>query len=249
MHTRMLIEALLNSPPSLLLVAFLSNPGISVFKVCLAFTSTMLLAGIGTSVCLHRYFSHCAFETSRPMTFVLAVIGSLANQKGCLWWASNHVKHHKYCDRPGDPHSQIQDGFWFAFVGWMLVSYKTDFEYVPKRVLTPESLFLNRFHWLPKTILIAWLCRGLGYEWAFWGYILPALVSVVGVMSFNITNHPKALTNRETMCNAMDGIDVFRLGESRHKHHHRHPNLARRPGMDLPYHLVLRPLYWAGVIW
>lgn len=35
------------------------------------------------------------------------------------------------------------------------------------------------------------------------------------------------------------------LGEDKHKHHHIHPTLARRPGPDLPYHLFLRPLFWA----
>jgi fatty-acid desaturase len=103
------------------LTIFLPNPGISIFKLCLAYVTFMSYLGIGMSVCLHRYFSHQAFKTSRSMTFLLAVIGSLANQKGCLWWAANHRKHHKYCDQPGDPHSQTQDGYWFGFVGWSFV--------------------------------------------------------------------------------------------------------------------------------
>ena len=112
----------------------------------------IFVGSIGMSVCLHRYFSHRAFETSRPMTLLLAIIGSLAYQKGCLWWAGTHRKHHMYCDQPGDPHSQIQDGFWFAFIGWTFVYHETEFKYVPKQFITPELLFLNRFHWLPKTI-------------------------------------------------------------------------------------------------
>jgi stearoyl-CoA desaturase (delta-9 desaturase) len=188
------------------------------------------------------------------MTFLLAIIGSLANQKGCLWWAAHHIKHHKYCDRPGDPHSQIQDGFWFAFLGWTFVYHETDFKYVPKQFLTPELLFLNRFHWLPKTILIATTWYGLGYEWAFWGYILPAFGCTFGSLKFNMKNHPMIRADPEKQCNSAD--DVFSLsqtahliGEDKHDHHHAHPTMARRPGIDLPYHIFLRPLFWAGIIW
>lgn len=233
---------------------FLPNPGISIFKVFLAYVSFMFFQGIGSSVCLHRYFSHQAFKTSRPMTFLLAIIGSLANQKGCLWWAAHHIKHHKYCDRPGDPHSQIQDGFWFAFIGWTFVYHETEFKYVPKQFLISELLFLNRYHWLPKTVLIAATWYGLGYEWAFWGYILPAFLCPIGTLKFNIKNHPMIRVNPEKTCNAADGMFTLSLtpiliGESEHDHHHAHPTLARHPGPDLPYHIFLRPLFWMVIIW
>jgi stearoyl-CoA desaturase (delta-9 desaturase) len=236
------------------LTIFLPNPGISIFKLCLAYVTFMSYLGIGMSVCLHRYFSHQAFKTSRSMTFLLAVIGSLANQKGCLWWAANHRKHHKYCDQPGDPHSQTQDGYWFGFVGWSFVYHETELAYVPNQFLTPELLFLNQFHWLPKTILIASLWCGLGYEWAFWGYILPAFLCTFGSLKFNIKNHPMVRINPEKICNSVDDVFslsqiAYLLGEHKHDHHHQYPTLARRPGPDLPYHLFLRPLFWTGLIW
>jgi len=256
--THFITEALGHGIALLPFTIFLPNPGISIFKLFLAYGSFMFFEGVGMSVCLHRYFSHKAFKTSRPMTLLLAIIGSLANQKGCLWWAAHHVKHHKYCDRPGDPHSQIQDGFLFAFIGWVFVYHETEFKYVPKQFLTPELLFLNRFHWLPKTILITTMWYGLGYEWAFWGYILPAFMCVIGSLKFNIKNHPKlhpmVRINPEKKCNSSDAVFSLSrtanlLGESNHDHHHAHPTLARRPGTDLPYHMFLRPLFWAGIIW
>src|SRR6185369_18091114 len=36
----------------------------------------------------HRYFSHRSFKTSRVFQFVLALLGTLAVQKGPLWWAA-----------------------------------------------------------------------------------------------------------------------------------------------------------------
>jgi fatty-acid desaturase len=53
----------------------------------------LLYIGIPMSVCLHRYFSHKAFETSRPVQFVLGVIACLAYQGGPLWWAMKVSEH------------------------------------------------------------------------------------------------------------------------------------------------------------
>ncbi|MEF9979426.1 MAG: acyl-CoA desaturase, partial [Thermomonas sp.] len=41
----------------------------------------------------HRYFSHRAFRTSRPVQFAFAVLGAASVQRGPLWWAAHH-RHH-----------------------------------------------------------------------------------------------------------------------------------------------------------
>ena len=38
-------------------------------------------------------------------------------------------------------------------------------------------------------------------------------------------------------------------GGKQRQHHHDHAALARRPGVDLPYHLMVRPLHAMGLIW
>ena len=53
----------------------------------------------------HRYFSHRSFKTNRFWQFVFAVIGASSAQRGPLWWASHHRKHHKYADTENDLHS------------------------------------------------------------------------------------------------------------------------------------------------
>ena len=66
----------------------------------------------------HRYFSHKAFKTSRAFQFVLAILGVAAVQKGPLWWAAGHRRHHRYSDQEGDLHSP-REGFWHAHQGWI----------------------------------------------------------------------------------------------------------------------------------
>jgi stearoyl-CoA desaturase (delta-9 desaturase) len=61
----------------------------------------------------HRYFAHRSFKTNRFWQFVFAVIGASAAQRGPLWWASHHRKHHKYADGVNDLHSP-NNGFWWS---------------------------------------------------------------------------------------------------------------------------------------
>ncbi|MBY0398727.1 acyl-CoA desaturase, partial [Myxococcota bacterium] len=72
----------------------------------------------GITAGYHRYFSHRAFKTSRAFQFVLALLGCAATQKGPLWWASHHRRHHAFSDQPGDTHSP-REGFWWAHQGWI----------------------------------------------------------------------------------------------------------------------------------
>ena len=71
------------------------------------------------STLLHRYFSHRAFAASRPLNFVLALVAVAAGQRGPLWWASTHRRHHQLCDRDGDPHSPAAVPSEHALLPWL----------------------------------------------------------------------------------------------------------------------------------
>ena len=59
----------------------------------------------------HRYFSHRAFSTGRIFQFVLAFLAQTSAQRGILWWAAKHRRHHRYSDTEDDVHSPVQSGF------------------------------------------------------------------------------------------------------------------------------------------
>src|SRR5436305_4538120 len=46
----------------------------------------------------HRYFSHRSYEMGRVPQFLLGLFGTLAMQKGPLWWAAHHRWHHQHGD-------------------------------------------------------------------------------------------------------------------------------------------------------
>jgi len=67
----------------------------------------------------HRHFSHRSFQAATPVRHLLAALGSMAFQGTVLWWVGVHRTHHRYSDRPDDPHSPLK-GFWRAHMGWIL---------------------------------------------------------------------------------------------------------------------------------
>lgn len=81
---------------------------------------------------------------------------------------------------------------------------------------------------------------------------------------FNLANHPVSAPTVDKSSDVILAIDfpnvLFRgihsflwiaalVGESSHRHHHNNSSHAKRPGVDLPYHLFVRPLQAAGLVW
>ena len=64
-----------------------------------------LLAIGGVELGYHRLFAHGSYKANRGVKIALAVCGSFAFQGPVIWWAAVHRKHHRYSDRPSDPHS------------------------------------------------------------------------------------------------------------------------------------------------
>ncbi len=93
------------------------------------FAVMYLLTGIGVTVGYHRHLTHRAFETSRPMRYVLAGLGSMALEGPAIIWVSDHRKHHAFADEEGDPHSPhvghgeglrgALHGLFHAHMGWL----------------------------------------------------------------------------------------------------------------------------------
>lgn len=78
--------------------------GISVVDVALLAVMYVVTI-IGETVGYHRHFAHRAFDTSKTMRAILAILGSMTAQGPIVFWVAVHRRHHAYSDREGDPHS------------------------------------------------------------------------------------------------------------------------------------------------
>jgi stearoyl-CoA desaturase (delta-9 desaturase) len=203
----------------------------------------------------HRYFAHRTYKTSRAVQFVLAVLGCTSVQKGPLWWAAGHRRHHQYSDQPGDMHSP-QEGFWHSHQGWIFDGRwdDTEIERVPDLARYPELLWLNRWHIVPAALL-ALLCFFIGgWSGLVWGFAISTVALLHVTYSINSLAHvwgsrryPTSDTSRN---NAL--LALLTMGEGWHNNHH-HYQASTRQGffwweIDLTYY-VLRGLAALGLVW
>jgi stearoyl-CoA desaturase (Delta-9 desaturase) len=97
----------------------------------LAIAAVMYLAtAIGITVGFHRLLTHRSFQTSKPIEYGFAVLGSMAVQGPTIAWVADHRKHHAHTDEEGDPHSPhvspdggvrgVFAGLWHAHTGWLM---------------------------------------------------------------------------------------------------------------------------------
>ncbi len=126
-----LVRAVVTTAPvaAVVLAGWLAWGGTLHWHDLVVLAITYLLCGMGITVGYHRLFTHRSFKTSRPVRAILAVLGSMAIEGPVLEWASTHRKHHRFSDRPGDPHSPHVDqapgwrgainGLVHAHLGWI----------------------------------------------------------------------------------------------------------------------------------
>jgi stearoyl-CoA desaturase (Delta-9 desaturase) len=225
--------------------------------VLLAVASYFIRMVVVTAV-YHRYFSHRAFKTSRPMQFLLAIAAQTAGQKGVIWWASHHRFHHKHSDTPSDVHSAKLRGFFYSHVGWILKDDWNDADttLVKDLIKYPELRFLD---WsgisiLPIALLgLAFLLIG-GAHTFVWGFLVSSVLLWHGSFSINSLSH---LFGRRRYATSDDSrnnwwLAIITTGEGWHNNHHHYPSSANQGfrwwEVDLTYY-VLWLLARVGIIW
>jgi stearoyl-CoA desaturase (delta-9 desaturase) len=201
----------------------------------------------------HRYFSHRAFRLGRVPQFLLAFGGLTAAQKGPLWWAAQHRRHHRHADTVEDVHSP-KDGFWWSHIGWVLSGqYGADLGRVRDFAAYPELRFLDRNDWIgPWTLGVAcWLWGGwsalvVGFFWST--ILLSHATFTVNSLAHRIGR--RRFATPDTSRNSWI-VALITGGEGWHNNHH-HYQAAARQGFTWweldPTYYVLVVLSWLGIV-
>ena len=185
---------------------------------------------IGVGVCMHRYFAHNAFRTSRAFQFVLALFAA-ATFGNAVRFAGKHRLHHLHADRADDPHTPLH-GFWSAWFGSHLDSRYTESEIlamVPNLTRYPELMWLYR-NWRVPGLLLCLLALLIGgVSGMAIGVVLGATLLLHQSSAVNYLCHKYGrrrfdIDDRSTN-NALVSLLVF--GEGWHNNHHRYPVSAR----------------------
>ena len=217
--------------------------------------ATFWLRLFGVTAGYHRYLSHRAFKTSRAFQFVLALLGTSATQKGPLWWAGGHRRHHRYSDQDGDMHSPRR-GLYYAHQGWILSDewQETELDRIRDFAKFPELVWLNRWHFVPPLALAA-LCFALGgMSYVVWGYVVSTVALWHATYSINSLAHVWGSRRYATTDTSRNNfwLALLTLGEGWHNNHHHYMTSARQGfywwEIDITYY-ALRALAALGVIW
>jgi stearoyl-CoA desaturase (delta-9 desaturase) len=220
-----------------------------------------VLTGLGVTVGYHRLLTHRSFQTSRPVLYAFAILGSMSVQGPVLSWVADHRKHHAHTDEEGDPHSPhlagrgfagAIKGLWHSHVGW-LFSLKDRAEperYARDWLEDPGMRLINR-------LFFVWLLLGIAIPFAI-GLGMGGAVRIFFLhhVTFSI-NSVCHFFGRRSFATEDESRNVFWLaplsfGESWHNNHHAFPRSAfhglRWTQVD-PGGIVIRLLERTGLAW
>jgi stearoyl-CoA desaturase (Delta-9 desaturase) len=228
-----------------------------------------LVRMFGITAGYHRYFSHRTFRTSRWFQFLLALLGLSAGQKGPLWWASHHRRHHLHSDTENDIHSVKQHGFWHAHVGWILSSglEKVDYSNVKDLQKFPELVWLDKYYYVGPLLLVfilvivGLIAQALNPQTPLtpaalivWGFFVSTTLLYHGTFFINSLCHMIGNQRFNTGDESRNSflMAIVCLGEGWHNNHHFYP-ASERQGFYWweidPTHWVLKVLSWFGLVW
>lgn len=92
----------------------------ALFAYCLLL---YCIGGVSASVTYHRILAHRIATLQPLLRKVLLVLALPVGPP--IQWVGAHRQHHRFADKPGDPHSPLVDGFWYAHCGWYIGSKNT----------------------------------------------------------------------------------------------------------------------------
>ena len=234
------------------LLAFVTDVGALEIGLCLGLFWVRLF---GITGAYHRYFSHKTFKTSRAFQLVLAVLGCSSVQKGPLWWAAGHRRHHRYSDQEGDPHSP-RAGFWHAHQGWIFEGRwdETELDRIPDFAAYPELVWLNRWHAVPPVVMAIGCFAIAGVSGLVWGVAISTTLLWHSTYTINSLSHRWGTRRYDTDDDSRNNwaLALLTLGEGWHNNHHRYMASCRQGffwwEVDITYY-VLKGLERVGLVW
>lgn len=220
----------------------------------LMFIVMFILTGSGITIGFHRLCTHRSFETHDSVKAFLLIFGSMAVEGPVIEWTANHIKHHTYSDRLGDPHTP-NDGVFHSHWGWLLT---------PAVIETERyAAFLKRDRvavWVGKYFLL-WVTIGYvvpfllaGWEGLIWGGFFRQFAVQNVTFAVNSVCHTMGSRPFRTGDLSTNNwfVGIFGLGEGWHNNHHAFPVSAfhglRWWEFDFSG-IVIRMLEQTGLAW
>ncbi len=184
--------------------------------------------GIGP---LHRIIQHRAGELRAPGQVITMLNLIIAMQGQVKDWVNYHSQHHRFSDKPGDPHNPFESKRW-AWVGWIIWRDAREMARpMPLWLKTqPVIVWMDRFY-NPISLVVHLVIPAVIYlvVWAAGGSlmltaILHACFVIGRAIQFHATTYGiNVLGHLKTPKWADHLIGLLTGGEAFHDHHHEEP--------------------------
>lgn len=192
------------------------------------FIGWTIFGGLGTSIMLHRYFSHRSFTINSKLKIPLYWISCMSGQGSPIWWAALHIGyHHAYADQTKDIHSPIH-GFWYAYMGWMFtikhdtVKLRSVAYWLKDEILLMFHEHYNSIIWGSFVIMFL-----LNPMFAIWFYIIPVIIDLHSNGLINSVCHTRKFGYRlfqtKDISQNVWWLGLFDWGQGWHNNHHHNP--------------------------
>jgi len=193
-----------------------------------------LSLSLGIGMGYHRLLTHRGYKVPRYVEYFLAVCGTLALEGGPIAWVATHRVHHQFSDLEGDPHTP-RDGRWWAHILWMLVGDPSNADtpvcqrYAPDLMKDRFYVRLNRFHWVPLTVVGLLLLAWGGLPFVLWGIFFRVTVGQHVTWMVNSITHIWGSRRFATRDDSRNNwfVALLSFGEGWHNNHHAYPVSAR----------------------
>jgi stearoyl-CoA desaturase (delta-9 desaturase) len=208
-----------------------------------------LLTAVGITVGFHRLLTHRSFQTSKPLEYTFAVLGSMAVQGPVISWVADHRKHHAHTDEEGDPHSPhvghdggdrgALSGLWHAHSGWLMSTQgRADWKKYAAELYEDRGMRTISRRFVPFVVLSLLLPALAGYlvsgtlAGAVTGLLWGGLVRIFFVhhVTWSVNSVCHFLGSRrfatDDRSTNVFWLSLPSLGESWHHNHHAFPRSA-----------------------
>lgn len=190
--------------------------------------------GFGIGMGYHRLLTHRGYKTPKWLEYTMTVCATLALEGGPIFWVATHRIHHRFTDKPGDPHSP-RDGKWWSHMGWILsgkAMHRSTAQlapYVPDLMRDRFHVWISKWHWVPLTVLGLTILAVFGWQVMLWTIFLRVTVGLHFTWLVNSATH---LWGSQRFATGDDSRNSFwvallTFGEGWHNNHHAHAQSAR----------------------
>jgi len=210
------------------------SAAVTVWAICnpaginywlLALFGYFLITCLGITVTFHRLLTHKSYKLSKPLEYLFSFLGNIGCTGSSVGWVFVHRTHHRYADKPGDPHSPVTLGPLGAFIG----DYSGKFNKWDVRdiINDPVHRFMHEYYLL-LVLLTPLLLYTIDPMLAVYFFFIPVFLNTMASRLSNWIDHTplfgrKISKNKNDQSHNVWWWSLLTFGEGWHNNHHLYP--------------------------